>query len=128
MIGNSRRGIVSAPDCNDLLRTVDYALLRALESQRVPVDAWTLYDRSAIDGHAFPDAPTRDAYWQSRRHMCPIRYRARLASSISAHLGPVEPLFRYDGTTRLEHDGGPDNEEIWSTVVELTPESRDHEQ
>ena len=108
---------------DDLVRTAEYALLRASEAERVPVVAWTLYPRTTVEGHAFPDESTREAYLESRRRLCVMFYRARVVASVAALLGPIEPLFRHDGTVRLEGDGGPDNEEIWATVVELTPES-----
>jgi hypothetical protein len=110
---------------DDFLRTVEYALLRALEKESVPVVAWTLYPQANVDDHAFPDGPTREAYWESRRRLCMMLYPARAVAGVEAQLGTVKPLFQYDGTARLLDDGDPDNEEIWETVVALTPESPD---
>ena len=50
-------------------------------------------------------------------------YPARVATLVAAQLGKIEPLFRHDGTTHHTDDGNPDNEEIWETVVDLTPDS-----
>jgi hypothetical protein len=101
----------------DFLRTVEYALLRALETERIPVGAWTLYPRANVEDHAFPDGPTREAYWESRRRLCMVLYPARVVTSVAAQFGKIEPLFRHDGTARRPDDGDPDNEEIWETVV-----------
>src|SRR5688572_2435220 len=108
---------------DDLVRTVEYALLRASEAERVPVGAWTLYPRTTVEDYAFPDASTREAYWEGRRRLCVMLYRARVVAAVAAQFGAIEPMFRYDGAVRLESDGGPDNEEIWATVVEMTPKS-----
>jgi hypothetical protein len=110
---------------DDFLRTVEYAILRASETERVPVGAWTLYPRANVEDHAFPDGPTREAYWESRRRLCMVLYPARAAASVHEQLGKTEPLFRHDGTARHLHDGEPDNEEIWETVVEQIPDSTD---
>ena len=108
---------------DDVLRTVEYALLRVWEIERVPLGAWTLYPRSAVDDKAFPDAATREAYWEARRRLCMVLYPARARVSLATQIGEVEPLFRYEGVPRHSGDGGSDNAEIWETVVGLTPET-----
>lgn len=114
--------VLSGHPFEHFLRTVEYALLRAADADRVPVAAWTLYPRTSVEDHAFPDAPTREAYWESRRRLCMMLYPARVVTLVASQLGKIEPLFRHDGTTHHTDDGSPDNEEIWETVVELTPD------
>lgn len=123
MTVSSEGALLSGSRGHDFLRTVEYALLRASETELVPVGAWTLYPRVNIDDDTFLDRPTREAYWESRRRLCMVLYPARARASVAAQLGASEPLFRYDGTARHSDDGEQDNAEIWETVVELTPES-----
>jgi hypothetical protein len=108
---------------DDFLRTLEYALLHVSETERVPLRAWLLYPRASIDDTAFPDGPTRDAYWESRRRLCLMLYPARVRASVAAQVGPVEPLFRYDKAVLRTDYGEHDDPEIFATVVELTPES-----
>ena len=122
MTVSSEGACLSGSRGDDFLRTVEYALLHASETERVPVGAWTLYPRANLDDSTFPDGPTREAYWESRRRLCMVLYPARVRASVAAQLGAPEPLFRYGGTTRHSSDGEQDNVEIWETVVELTPE------
>jgi hypothetical protein len=107
---------------DDFLRTVEYALLRASETEAVPVGAWTLYPRAGIDDQAFPDGHTRDAYWESRRRLCMVLYPGRVRASLAEQIGAVAPLFRCEGIPRHSGDGQPDTDEIWETVTELIGE------
>ena len=107
---------------DEVVRTVEHAILSGLESA-VPVATWTLYPRADVDDDTFPDEPTREAYWESRRRLCVMLYRARVVASVVAQLGRIEPTFRPDGAARLLDDREPDNAEIWETVVELLPDS-----
>ena len=108
---------------HDVLRTVEYAILRASEAEGVPVRAWTLHPGANVDDHVFPDVRTRKEYWESRRRLCMVLYPGRVVASVKAQFPNMEPLFRHDGTSRHADDGEPDNEEIWKTVQELVPDS-----
>ena len=108
---------------DDFLRTVEYAILRASETEGVRAAAWTLYPRAHVEDHAFPDGRTLEAYWESRRRLCMVLYPARVAASVEAQCGKIASRFRQDGIARHPGDGDPDNEEIWETVQELMPES-----
>jgi hypothetical protein len=123
MTVSSEGACLSGSRGDDFLRTVEYALLHASETERVPVGAWTLYPRANIADNTFPDGQTREAYWESRRRLCMVLYPARMRASGAAQLGAIAPLFRYEGTARHSSDGEQDNEEIWETVVKLMPES-----
>lgn len=109
---------------DDFLRTVEYAVLKAWDSELVPVAAWTLFPRADIDDNMFPDPPTREAYWESRRRLCMVLYPARARTSLEAQIGTVDPLFRFERRDdRHIGDQEQDDAEIWETVLELTPES-----
>ena len=108
---------------DDVLRTIEFAILRASETEGVPTGGWTLYPRTHVEDRAFPDERTREAYWESRRRLCTVLYPARAVAAVNVQFGKVEPLFRHDGTTRHLYDGEPDNEEISEAAQELVPDS-----
>ena len=89
----------------------DALLLRAAETDRVPVVGWTLYPRSTVEDYVFPDESSREAYWESRRRLCAMFYRARVEALVAVQLGPIQLAVSIRRILlRLESDGGADTE------------------